>query len=109
MPMNSMLLIRERQTIERMIYIYCYGQHGTSGELCAECRTLLDYANQRVEKCPFQENKPVCSKCTVHCYKPVMRERIKQVMRYAGPRMLYKHPILAIFHLMHRLKKTKTF
>jgi hypothetical protein len=33
-----------------------------------------------------------------------MRERIRQVMRYAGPRMLFNHPILSVFHLIHRVK-----
>jgi hypothetical protein len=102
--MAGINLKRERQTVERMIAIYCHGQHGTSTGLCRECQDLRDYANQRVDKCPFGEDKPICSECTVHCYKPAMRERIRRVMRYAGPRMLLKHPILAVFHLIHRLK-----
>ena len=92
---------REARTIEAMIEIYCRGHHGTrGGELCAECAGLLDYAGVRLDKCPFQENKTTCTKCPVHCYKPAMRERVREVMRYAGPRMLLYHPVLAVLHLL---------
>lgn len=88
-----------------MIGIYCHGNHGTgSKELCAQCAELLEYAKKRLESCKFGEAKPACSKCTVHCYKPEMREKIQQVMRYAGPRMLKRHPILAARHIISELK-----
>ena len=76
------------------------GQHGTSDALCADCAALLSYAGQRLERCPFQENKPTCANCTVHCYNAQMRARIREVMRYAGPRMLLRHPVLAVHHLL---------
>jgi hypothetical protein len=28
-----------------------------------------------------------------------MREKIKTVMRYAGKRMILRHPVLALFHM----------
>ena len=28
-----------------------------------------------------------------------MRERVRAVMRYSGPRMLTRHPVLAVAHL----------
>lgn len=87
-----------------MITMYCHAHHGTSKTLCLECENLLKYARQRIHACPFQEQKTTCAKCPVHCYKPVMREKIRKVMRYAGPRMLYKHPVLTIFHLVHGLR-----
>ena len=93
-------MTREARTLEAMIRIYCHGQHGTRGDaLCAECTDLQAYAGLRLDKCPFQEEKTTCAKCPVHCYKPAMRERVRQVMRYAGPRMLLRHPILALLHL----------
>jgi hypothetical protein len=92
-------MTREARTIEAMIGIYCRDHHGTRGELCPECAELLGYAGLRLEKCPFQENKTTCAKCPVHCYKPARREQIRGVMRYAGPRMLLRHPILAFYHL----------
>ena len=81
-----------------MIEIYCRGQHHSTGPLCAECRELFDYAMQRIDKCPFQDDKPTCAKCPIHCYKPAMREKVRRMMRYAGPRMLIYHPVLAILH-----------
>ncbi|OQA42364.1 MAG: hypothetical protein BWY52_02233 [Chloroflexi bacterium ADurb.Bin325] len=100
---------REARTIEAMIEIYCQDHHGprARGELCTDCATLLDYAGLRLEKCPFQEHKTTCTKCPVHCYKPDMRERVREVMRYSGPRMVYKHPWLAIMHLLVDSRRDK--
>jgi hypothetical protein len=64
----------------------------------------LDYAIERLDRCPFGDNKTACAKCLVHCYKPSLRERIKAAMRYAGPRMLWKHPILAFMHQFDGLR-----
>lgn len=99
-------LAREHDTIVKMGYLYCHETHGSpKGVLCDECRELLDYAYERLQKCPFQERKSTCAKCTVHCYKPVMRERVRVMMRYAGPRMLLHHPVLAVQHLVDGLRK----
>ena len=99
---------REKKTVEVMINIYCKAHHEGANELCAECRKLLEYAEKRLDKCPFQENKTPCGICTIHCYKESMRDRIKVVMRYAGPRMLPKHPVLVFHHVLKRLRKNKT-
>ncbi len=93
-------LNRERRTIQTMIEIYCRENQSPAGEICPECQELAAYAMQRIEKCPFQADKPTCAKCPIHCYKPAMRERVRQVMRFSGPRMLLSHPILAILHLL---------
>ena len=53
--------------------------------LCSECLELLDYARKRTEKCVFSDNKPVCSQCPVHCYRPAKREDIRKIMKYSGP------------------------
>jgi Nitrous oxide-stimulated promoter len=94
-------MTREARTLEAMIGIYCRDRHGTRGDdLCPDCADLLSYAGQRLEKCPFQEHKTTCAKCPVHCYKPARREQIRAVMRYAGPRMMFRHPVLAFYHLV---------
>jgi hypothetical protein len=93
-------LAREQKTIEAMIGIYCQRQHGAKDGLCQECQELQDYATLRLHRCPFQEEKSTCANCTVHCYRPDMRERIREVMRYAGPHMAYRHPILTFVHLV---------
>lgn len=89
--------------MQKMIDVYCRGRHGTSGDLCDTCRELLDYAFLRLEKCPFGERKPTCAKCPIHCYQPQRREQVKDVMRYAGPRMLLRHPIFTIRHYLDEL------
>ena len=101
-------MAREQRTVEAMIEIYCHGQHGTGDGLCAECQTLRYYAHQRLSRCPFQEGKTTCAKCPIHCYKAEMRQEIRAVMRYAGPRMLYRHPILALQHMLDGLRKEPT-
>lgn len=96
----------EINVVGQMIHIYCKGKHG-SKDLCPECQELYDYAVQRVTRCPFMETKTFCSNCKVHCYKPVYREKIKEVMRYAGPRMLFVHPIMAIKHVIEMQKEKR--
>jgi len=106
---NQNRLSRERRTIQFMIEIYCRGKHSPVGEICPECQELAAYAMQRIEKCPFQADKPTCASCPIHCYKPAMRERVRQMMRFSGPRMLFAHPILAILHLVdEKFKKAQT-
>lgn len=104
---------REQRVVAEMIALYCRKKHGTKrkGELCPDCRTLCGYAQARSEHCPFMEKKTFCSNCRVHCYKADMRERIREVMRFSGPRMLLYHPGMALWHLISskqekgRLKK----
>ena len=96
---------QERATLLAMIQIFCKQQHGEN-PLCEECTQLWDYAEERLAKCPFGFEKPTCQNCTVHCYKADMRERIREVMRYAGPRMIWYHPVMAIRHLIHNRKPT---
>jgi hypothetical protein len=103
----SKRIAREVVTLREMIRLYCQRQHGTTQELCADCRQLAEYAMQRLEKCPFQAEKPTCAKCSVHCYKPEMRERVRVVMRFAGPRMLLRHPVLTVMHLVDGRREPK--
>ena len=88
----------EKKTVEQMIRLYCRLKEGNC-TLCEECAALLEYAHKRLDHCKFGEKKSTCRKCPVHCYKPVMREKMCEVMRFAGPRMMWHHPIDAIKHL----------
>jgi Nitrous oxide-stimulated promoter len=97
-------IARESKTVAVMIDIYCRSQHG-GDRPCADCSDLLIYATERLDQCPFQEGKTTCAKCPVHCFKPAMRDKIKTVMRYSGPRMIHKHPILAMRHFIDRSRK----
>lgn len=91
-------LAREWKTVSAMLDIYCREKHG--GALCEECQDLKRYVHLRLERCRFGEEKPTCAKCPVHCYQRDRREQIKEVMRFAGPRMLWEHPWLSLWHLL---------
>ena len=103
--------LKEQEVVELMIRLYCKKNHKeayrTANDLCPECRELAEYAKMRSAKCPFMETKTFCNNCKVHCYKPEMRERIKTVMRFSGPRMIFYHPILATWHLVLSIKEKK--
>ena len=99
-------IARERLTMAKMVGIYCSDHHdGSVDSLCSFCRNFLDYAEVRLEKCPYGDDKPTCSNCPVHCYKPVQRAQAKEIMRFAGPRMLLRHPLLAIAHKLDGFRK----
>ena len=96
---------REEATVTVMIHRYCRDKHAhAKNELCPDCQELLDYARKRLKHCPFQENKTTCGKCKVHCYKSDMRARIKEVMRYVGPRLILSHPIMSLQHVVDGLR-----
>ena len=99
---------REKQTIRAMTRIYCRDHHSGTAAPCGECAALLDYAERRLSSCPFQEEKPACNHCQVHCYSTKMREQVKRVMRYAGPRMLLRHPLLSLHHLLDKRRPLPT-
>lgn len=94
-------MTREKKTVEVMIRLYCRKME-KNRELCLDCEALLRYANERLDHCPCGEQKTSCQRCSVHCYKPEMRERMRRVMRFAGPRMLIWHPWATIRHLINK-------
>ena len=97
---------REKETVSLMIRLYCRKKHGGK-TLCTDCAALDAYARQRSDKCPFMETKTFCSNCKVHCYKNDMREKIREVMRFSGPRMIFHHPIMAIRHVIESKQEKK--
>jgi predicted amidophosphoribosyltransferase len=97
-------IVREKQTVTQMVDIFCRAHHDTTDPLCPECQQLLDYAICRLDRCPFGERKPTCAKCPIHCYKPALRDRIRVVMKYAGPRMMWRHPASALGHLLDKIR-----
>jgi len=104
-PPNGRRIRRERATIAAMIRIYCRKNHAGGKGVCEDCQALLDYAMCRLDRCVFGEEKPTCAQCPVHCYKPAMRERVREVMRFSGPWMILYHPILTLFHFWDGRKK----
>jgi len=96
------LLGLEFKTIKAMVKIYCQAFHPSlenDNAICECCNAFLIYANEKLDRCPYGQHKPTCNRCPIHCYKSEQREQARTIMRYAGPRMLLKHPILAFKHL----------
>ena len=99
---------QEKRMVSEMIALYCQKKHGTpKGRLCPECTELTEYARQRSDRCPFMETKTFCSNFKVHCYSPDMREKIRTVMRYSGPRMIFHHPAAAIRHVISTMAEKR--
>ncbi|MGC9401647.1 nitrous oxide-stimulated promoter family protein [Vibrio genomosp. F10] len=96
-------LLTEFKTVHSMLLIYCRHHHGAAS-LCQACQELADYAETKLDRCPYGQEKPTCNRCPIHCYKPKQKEQMRLVMRYSGPKMLIPHPILAIRHLIHERK-----
>lgn len=101
----STRLAREWQTMTAMVRIYCRDEHHSAEGLCAECRQFLDYAGVRLERCRFGAEKPTCARCPVHCYQRERREQVRVIMRYAGPRMMWEHPVMSLRHWLDGFRK----
>lgn len=93
----------EIEILDTMIKLYCKKNHGGES-LCDECKSVFDYAMLRINKCPHILTKTFCSSCKTHCYKPEMREKIKKIMKFSGPRMMLYHPVLVIRHIIDGIK-----
>lgn len=98
---------REKQTVEAMINLYCHKVHETGTGLCDDCSEVLHYSIKRTDNCVFGVDKPPCEKCQVHCYNKDMREKIKTVMRYSGPRMIWRYPWFSVMHIVDKLNHRK--
>jgi hypothetical protein len=99
---------REYRTMQAMVMIYCRGNHQrATSHPCADCEEFLAYASQRLDKCPYGEDKPTCANCPVHCYKQARREQAREIMRYAGPRVSVRHPWLALRHSLDSFRRVE--
>jgi hypothetical protein len=98
---------RESVIVQAMIKMYCRENHNSKGTICAECESLSKYAEKRLLSCMYGEIKPVCKHCPVHCYSPAMREKMRQVMKWAGPKMIFRNPLFAVMHILDNLTAPK--
>jgi len=96
----------EKLIVKAMIGLYCRSLHGSNMGLCPDCTGLAEYCTLKLDRCPFGGDKPVCSSCSVHCYNTSRREEIRKVMRYAGPGMIYRHPVLSVIHIINKLRSS---
>lgn len=89
---------KEKKVVGLMVQIYCKKKHGHKAEICESCSELLNYAHKRLSHCKFGEEKSFCAKCPIQCYKKDMKLKVKEVMRFSGPRLIVHHPIEVIKH-----------
>jgi hypothetical protein len=89
----------EKKVVEKMIRMYCRKMHAQNN-LCESCNALTQYALERLDKCPFKDSKPACKVCKIHCYNNEMRQKIREVMRFSGPRILFSYPKDFLLHLL---------
>lgn len=95
---------RQKATIALMLRLYCKHRLGLK-EMDEEHLRLLDYCSRRLDRCRWQDAKPACKDCLVHCYAPAEREKIREIMRWAGPRMILYAPIETLRHFFEGLRK----
>jgi hypothetical protein len=98
--LRRLLHYDEDALVYKMIKIYCFHYHGTAKSICDDCSDLYRYSSERLRRCPHGMEKPVCANCKIHCYKKEYREKMKEVMRYSGPRVLFYKPVASIKHLL---------
>ena len=92
---------REKSVVDKMVRLYCRRKLGMKTPT-AEYIELIEYAHRRLDGCKFGEQKPACKRCPIHCYKPAMRDTMREIMRWSGPRMIIYDPIAALRHLFNK-------
>ena len=115
-PNTPKLLRRDLKTLALFVRIYCHAKHATRQdvrllgfdlreitgktlELCPDCAKLLHHAFVKRTHCP-RDPKPQCKDCPTHCYSKVYRQKIREVMRYSGWRLLFSGRLDYLFHLI---------
>ncbi|HJO94822.1 MAG TPA: nitrous oxide-stimulated promoter family protein [Victivallales bacterium] len=96
----------EYKTLKAMVSLFCRHHH-KPGKLCKLCSGLLEYAEKRLIECPYENDKPICQVCHIHCYSSEMRKQIAEVMRFSGPRMIFHHPLMTLCYLIRSRKPSK--
>ena len=96
----------ELVTMKKIIHMYCRKKHShCDGTLCDACSDVWQYAQQRINACPHMAHKTFCSACKTHCYETTYRERIREIMRYGGPRLLFDSPMMVLRHMFIEWKE----
>ena len=99
---------KDTDKLVRFLAMYCHAHHGhrlmepfifehpkvsatvvNGPSLCEECSKLLRHAIVMRVLCPL-DPKPKCRNCQQHCYRPLYKDQMETVMKYAGPRSIFK-------------------
>jgi hypothetical protein len=103
--------IKDIRLIGKFVEAYCAGKHGTAKRtpvdlpaglgarrLCPECSSFLEYAISKRLKCPLEAEKPTCKHCRIHCYDRPRREKVREIMSYAGRRLMLRGRLDYLWH-----------
>lgn len=106
------------KTLAKFVYIYCRENHSHGEkrpfiykgkgadeldfpgiELCPECAKLLNHGIAKRAMCPM-DPKPMCKKCPNHCYHPLYREQMKEVMKFSGIYLVKRGRLDMLIHYL---------
>lgn len=105
--MGNAHIDKDRRTLEAMGRIFCSAHHDCTKDaagLCPECRATVDATLERAAACPFG-HEGNCQDCAVRCQRGEARDRIREIMRYAAPRMTLRHPFMTLDYLRKKRGK----
>jgi hypothetical protein len=102
---------KDIRLLGKFVEVYCDGRHSGiehvtvtlsdglgSRMICPECRSFLEYAIVKRVNCPLVDEKPSCKHCRVHCYDKLHREKVKEIMAFAGLRLMLRGRLDYIWH-----------
>ncbi len=98
---------KDRKTLEAIGRIYCSAHHDglkDAASLCPSCRQAVDRTLERTASCPYG-HEGNCEDCDIHCQRGEAREQIREIMRYAAPRMAFRHPLMTIGYLRKKVRR----
>ncbi len=111
METGTRLQKKDIRLIGKFVEIYCAGKHHTIGltpatlpagmggrSLCPECASFLEYAISKRLKCPLEAEKPTCKRCRIHCYDSLHREKVREIMSYAGRKLMMRGRLDYLWH-----------
>lgn len=94
---------KDAKILKKFIKVYCHNIHSeymkNENGYCKECFELLNFALLRNVKCQL-DPKPKCKDCKIHCYKPEMRKKIKEVMKFSGIYFIKRGRVDWIIHYL---------
>lgn len=98
---------KDRRTLEAIGRIYCSAHHAHESKddagLCPACRETVDTTLARTVACPYG-HEGNCQDCDIHCQRGDAQRRVREMMRYAAPRMAFRHPLMTAEYLRKKLR-----
>ena len=69
-----------------------------SGSSVRNVLSFLEYAITKRLKCPLEAEKPTCKHCRIHCYDKLRREKVREIMSYAGRKLMMRGRLDYLWH-----------